>query len=225
MAKKIYKNRIKEIYSDTRIYKREKATSLSFLEEASKYQYLHLATHAFVNTKFDAFSGLVLAASADSTDDGILMGYEIADLNLSSDLVTLSACETGRGKIIDGEGVLGLPRLFLGAGAKSVLMTHWKVDDKFASEMMPAFYNYYLNEGLSKGDALANAKRDILGRSKKVNDVYYQHPFYWASFTLYGDPGQNRKSTFWSKVSVMAAVLFLVIVIMLRKRVTLKIVP
>ena len=218
-------NRIKEIYSDTRIYKREKATSLSFLEEASKYQYLHLATHAFVNTKFDAFSGLVLAASADSTDDGILMGYEIADLNLSSDLVTLSACETGRGKIIDGEGVLGLPRLFLGAGAKSVLMTHWKVDDKFASEMMPAFYNYYLNKGLSKGDALANAKRDILGRSKKVNDVYYQHPFYWASFTLYGDPGQERKSTFWYKASVMAAILILVIVIIVRKRANLKILP
>ena len=218
-------NRIKEIYSDTRIYKREKATSLSFLEEASKYQYLHLATHAFVNTTFDAFSGLVLAASADSTDDGILMGYEIADLNLSSDLVTLSACETGRGKIIDGEGVLGLPRLFLGAGAKSVLMTHWKVDDKFASEMMPAFYNYYLNKGLSKGDALANAKRDILGRSKKVNDVYYQHPFYWASFTLYGDPGQERKSTFWYKASVMAAILILVIVIIVRKRANLKILP
>lgn len=204
-------DRIKSSEPQTRVYTRANATKATFIKEAPQYQIVHIATHAFVDTTFDAFSGLVLATSDDSTDDGMLMGYEIADLDLRCDLVTLSACETGRGKLVAGEGVLGLPRLFLGAGAQSVLMTLWKVDDKFASDLMPRFYHKLLNEKLSKADALAAAKRLILGQRNSEDNIYYQHPFYWASFVLYGDPGMRQVS---SPTRMVLAILFTAILIL-----------
>ncbi|MCI0690846.1 CHAT domain-containing protein [candidate division KSB1 bacterium] len=185
-------NRIRETQPRAQVRKREHATKAAFVQEAPEHQVVHVASHAFVDTTFDAFSGLVLAAGNDSTDDGILMGYEISDLKLKCDLVTLSACETGQGQLVTGEGILGLPRLFLGAGAKTVLMTLWKVDDKFASDLMPRFYDYFLAQGLSKTEALNRAKRALLQQKKPENGVYHQHPFYWAAFALYGDPGIRR---------------------------------
>lgn len=184
--------KISEIYPSARVYKRDNATKFRFIKEMAQQQIVHIASHAFVDTTFEAFSGLVLATSPDSTDDGMLMGYEISNLNLGCDLITLSACETGRGKLMAGEGVLGLPRLLLGAGAKTVLMTQWKVDDKFTSELMPEFYAYLLKMKLSKTDALSEAKRVMLRQKRVGSDPYYQHPFYWASFVLYGDPGVNH---------------------------------
>jgi CHAT domain-containing protein len=186
---------IAEIYPSAHVYRRDNATKTRFMQEASQQQMVHIASHAFVDTTFDAFSGLVLATGPDSTDDGILMGYEIPDLNLNCDLITLSACETGRGKLVAGEGVLGLPRLLLRAGAKTVLMTLWKVDDKFASELMPEFYVGLLKKKLSKTDALGEAKLAMLRQTRAENGYYYQHPFYWASFVLYGDPGVNGRSS------------------------------
>lgn len=187
--------RIKDIYAKTKIVSGAKATKSQFRSRAENADFIHIATHGFVDTTFADFSGLVFAMSEDSTDDGLLMGYEIADFNLKADLVTMSACETGRGKSVPGEGVLGLPRLFLGAGAKSVQMTLWKVDDRFASELMPKFYDFLLNDRLSKAEALAQAKRVMLESEQAPNGIYYQHPFYWASFTLYGDSGVSRKTT------------------------------
>ncbi|MBN1998431.1 CHAT domain-containing protein, partial [candidate division KSB1 bacterium] len=186
--------RIKQYYPHTKIIKREQALETRFKEEADRYEIIHLATHAFVDSTFDAFSGLAFSLGADSTDDGLLMGYEISDLDLSCDLVTLSACETGRGKLMEGEGVLGLPRQFLAAGSKSVLMTLWKVDDKFTSQLMPEFYDFYLNKKMSKADALENAKHNMLSLKPSSQGIYYQHPFYWASFVLYGDPGDRKPS-------------------------------
>jgi CHAT domain-containing protein len=179
-----------------------------------------LATHGFVDTAFVEFSGLAFSVSKDSTDDGLLMGYEISDLNLPLDLVTLSACETGRGKMIAGEGVLGLPRLFLGAGARTVLMTLWQVDDKFTSELMPKFYDFFLNQRLSKADALAKAKLALLHRGVSENGVHYQHPFYWASFVLYGNPGESRSSfSLAVKLAIImsTAIILAIVVISLRR--------
>jgi CHAT domain-containing protein len=150
-----------------------------------------------VDSTFDAFSGLVFALGNDSTDDGVLMGYEISELDLSCDLVTLSACETGRGKMVRGEGVMGLPRQFLAAGAKTVLMTLWKVDDRFTSQLMPEFYQLLLQEKMHKSEALLQAKQKMLGDTSDSQGLYYQHPFYWASFVMYGDPGPQRVP-FWN---------------------------
>jgi len=180
--------------------------------EAPRYDIVHFATHAFVDTTHDAFSGLVLSTSDDKEDDGILMGYEIADMGLQVDLVTLSACETGRGKVMPGEGVLGLPRLFLGAGANTVLMTHWKVDDKFAADLMVDFYDHYLKQGLPKARALAEAKRGILNSSRKPGEVNYHHPFYWASFAMYGEPGFAKQSPLTIRLIVIILLLMFALV-------------
>jgi CHAT domain-containing protein len=221
--------RIYSINHDVRTFTREEATEKCFEKESQKADIMHFATHAFFDSTFDSFSGLVLAETEDPKDDGLLMGYEIADRRLNLDLIALSACETGRGKKMAGEGILGLPRIFLGSGAKTVLMTLWKVDDHFSSIIMPLFYDNYLNKRLNKAEALAEAKRAIFdtcmkkssdinivnntSKNERTKDSFmliknerrknirewavksnstgidYRHPFFWASFMLFGEQG------------------------------------
>ncbi len=206
--------RISKISSRTKLYTRQTATQQAFFREASQNNIIHFASHAFVDSSFYEFSALVLAPTDSTKDDGLLMGYEIERIKLNAALVTLSACKTGLGKIAEGEGVLGLPRLFLRAGAKSVLMTLWQVDDRFAAELVPRFYDYYLNDNLAKVDALARAKRSILQNNGSANGVYQQHPFYWAAFTLYGDPGQPQTS-FQPNMRIFAVIAFIIIALAL----------
>jgi CHAT domain-containing protein len=201
--------------TQAKLFLRDKATKAKFFRMAGDYQIIHLATHAFADNTFDAFSGLVLAATCDSTDDGILMGYEIADMQLQAELVALSACETGRGRVVSGEGVLGLPRLFLGAGAKSVLMTRWLIDDEFSSRMLPKFYEFCLEQDFSKAEALAGAKRSLLREISQNAKNHYQHPFYWASYSLYGHPGKIRSANWQTLLIYLAAILFLCLFILL----------
>jgi CHAT domain-containing protein len=212
---------IKQLYPSAKVFRQNQATKRVFMKEAPKHQILHIATHGIIDTTFEAFSGLVLAMEDDSTDDGCLMGYELSELNLDCDLVTLSACETGRGKLVSGEGILGLPRVLLGAGAKSVLMTLWKIDDRFTSELMAEFYRQFLKQGLSKADALAEAKRTVLSRNAAEGKMHYQHPLYWAAFTLYGDPGGGREEYFPFQTFLIVAAIIgstLVIGLYLRRR-------
>lgn len=196
---------IKTLYPSTKTYYLDKANKANFFANAAKYQVLHLATHGIIDTTFEDFSGLVLAMGEDSTDDGCLMGYELSGIKLDCDLITLSACETGRGKLVSGEGVLGLPRLLLGTGANSVLMTLWKVDDLFTSRLMQEFYYQFLKEKLPKADALAEARRIILNRANEGAPLFYQHPLYWGCFTLFGDPGVARAG-----LPTISIVLFLI---------------
>ena len=203
--------RIKNIYPKTEIFTLDAATKQQFITSAPDYSVLHVASHGFVNPTFEAFSGLVFAFSeSDTVDDGLLLGYEISELKLKSDLVTLSACETGEGKRVAGEGVLGMPRLFLNAGANSVLMTLWKVDDYFSAQLMPDFYANFLNKKRTKTDALTLAQRDILNQPTMENGVYYQHPLYWAAFALYGDPGAAAGSGFPVWVAIVAGLVLIV---------------
>jgi len=188
---------IRAVYPQTKILKRNQATVAAFERRAPQHDILHFATHAFVDTVFDAFSGLVLATSQDSTDDGLLMGYEIAELHLNCELATLSACETGRGRLVQGEGILGLPRQFIRAGARKVLMTLWQVSDQFTLSLMPKFYEAFLSDAFSKPDALKEAKLTMLGKSRMdllEKRLYYQHPFFWAPFSLYGTPDAPQES-------------------------------
>jgi len=185
-------NKIEKQIRHIKTFRHAKATESIFIEKAPDQRFIHLAAHGFVDLSFDAFSGIAFAAGDDSTDDGLLLGYEISDLDLNKcELITLSGCETGRGKTVAGEGVLGLPRSFLGAGAKSVLMTLWKVDDKFTSELMPEFYNNLFEKNLSKIDALAKAKLQLFEIKKQ--DIHHQHPFFWASFCLFGEPRSSKR--------------------------------
>jgi CHAT domain-containing protein len=143
------------------------------------YQILHFACHAILDEKFPFRSALVLSKEDSLDEDGFLQVSEIYNLRMRSDLVILSACQTGRGRLERGEGVLGLPRIFFYSGAKSVVSTLWKIDDKSTSVFMKHFYRF-LSKGMNKTQSLQHAKLEML-KSK------YSHPFHWAAFVLNGD--------------------------------------
>lgn len=142
-----------------------------------------LVTEIFTGANLNPMlrSGIVLAGAnndfnTDSDDDGFLSAQEIARMNLASlDLAVLSACETGLGEIIGSEGVFGLQRAFKLAGAKSLIMSLWKVPDEQTSELMSLFYKHYMN-GMNKSSALKEAQLTMKQK--------YKNPFYWGGFIL-----------------------------------------
>jgi CHAT domain-containing protein len=106
--------------------------------------------------------------------------YEIFNLKLNAELVVLSACETGLGKEVRGEGLIGLTRAFLYAGTPSVAVSLWKVEDRSTAELMARFYRH-LKDGRTKAGALRQAQLDLIGDKK------FAHPYYWAPFVLVGE--------------------------------------
>ncbi|MCO6488971.1 MAG: CHAT domain-containing protein [Phaeodactylibacter sp.] len=159
-----------------RLLLRRDATEDAFMQEAESYNIIHLATHGFSHEEKPEKSFLVF--SRTKKEDGLLQPNEILRLPLVADLVVLSACQTGLGKIT-GEGVAGTSRSFLIAGARSVLVSLWKVDDNATSELMQRFYRLYHN-GQTKAEALRCAMLELKEQSQ------YAHPRYWAGFYLVG---------------------------------------
>jgi len=147
-------------------------------------RYLHFATHAVLDERVPLNSGLALTIPdklIEGQDNGLLQAWEIFDrVRLDADLVTLSACNTGLGKEMGGEGLLGLTRAFQYAGAQSVLASLWSVDDSRTAEFMTRFYTQ-LQRGQTKDEALRASQLQMI-RSRSSS-----HPFYWAAFTLSGD--------------------------------------
>lgn len=148
--------------------------------ELNQYKNLHFASHGLINEARPQLSALVLTGSASGKEDGYLTMREIFDLKLDADLVVLSACKTGLGSQIRGEGVTGLYRAFLCAGTSSVLVSLWNVSDKSASDLMTSFYRNMEKDGMSKGAALKKARLEMISRKG------YSHPYYWSSFILIG---------------------------------------
>ncbi|MFO7865834.1 MAG: CHAT domain-containing protein [Candidatus Aminicenantes bacterium] len=143
----------------------------------SDFNIIHFACHGFVNN--DPFrSALVLSPEKDSGEDGFLQVREIYSLGFDADLVVLSACQTGKGLITKGEGLLGISRVFFYSGSRSVLSTLWNINDKSTVLFMTYFYGFLI-EGMSKSEALRKAKLKL--REK------YENPFYWAPYILNGD--------------------------------------
>jgi CHAT domain-containing protein/Tfp pilus assembly protein PilF len=150
--------------------------------ELAKYKVLHFATHGFINSEQPELSGLLLAQDTTGGEDGVLYSGEIYNLKLNADLVVLSACETGLGKIQKGEGIIGLTRALLFAGAKNIIVSLWQVADESTSDLMVDFYKNYLEkkEELSFSVALRNAKL------KMISEGRYAHPLFWSPFILIG---------------------------------------
>ena len=155
----------------------------SFKGKASNARIIHLATHAFVDEEDPLNSKIMLQDNGDTLQDGTLHAFEIFKMQLNADLVTLSACNTGYGKLIGGEGAMSLARAFTYSGAKSVVMSHWEVNDKFTAELMKNFYRN-LSAGMRKDKALHKAKLQLI----RENDVAIADPYYWAAFVQIGDP-------------------------------------
>ena len=151
--------------------------------ELSQYKIVHFATHGILNSDRPELSGLVLSLFNEQGEakNGFLRLYDVFNLDLPVDLVVLSACETGLGKEIKGEGLVGLTRGFMYAGANKVLVSLWNVNDDATAELMTHFYQLMVVNELSPAQALQGAQQKIREQPK------WQHPAYWAAFTLQGD--------------------------------------
>jgi CHAT domain-containing protein len=158
------------------------ATETAFKKEPlAQFRVLHLAVHGFADTQYPDRSALVLGTDPKSGDDGLLQVREILRLRLNAELTTLSACDTGVGKLQGQEGVSSLVEAFLVAGSKSVVASLWSADDTFASALMDRFY-LRLARGEDTGAALRDAKLDLL---TKYGDQV--SPFYWGAFVAIGE--------------------------------------
>ncbi len=146
------------------------------------FRVLHFATHGIVDDERPELSGIVLSLVDErgAPLDGFLRLHDIYNLNLPVDLVVLSACETALGKEVKGEGLIGLVRGFMYAGAPAVIASSWKVDDSATAELMTELYRG-LFEGKTPATALREAQVEVSKRAR------FRHPYYWAAFELQGD--------------------------------------
>jgi CHAT domain-containing protein len=151
--------------------------------ELGRYRIIHFATHGLLNSEHPELSGLVLSLVDENgkPQDGFLRMDEIFNLRLPADLVVLSACQTALGKEIKGEGLVGLTRGFMYAGARRVVASLWQVDDQATSELMRLFYRGMLKEGLRPAAALREAQ---IGMSRSSR---WSSPYYWAGFVIQGE--------------------------------------
>jgi len=150
--------------------------------DISKYRVIHVATHGLLNAERPQFTGVVLSLVGNKTHDGFVRTDEVFNLHLGSPLVMLSACETGLGKEKRGEGVIGLTRAFMYAGAPTVGVSLWSVADKSTADLMTDFYKRLLSaEGTTSSSALRGAQLAMISGKK------YSAPFFWAPFVLVGD--------------------------------------
>ena len=150
------------------------------------YKYLHIATHGFVNSDKPELSGIIMTEKHDKSTDGVLYSGEIYNLELNSDLVVLSACETGLGKVSEGEGIIGLSRALLYAGTNNIVVSLWKVSDNSTSDLMIDLYSNML-KGFDKPNKIylySNSLREA--KLKMIKTKEYGHPFFWSPFILIG---------------------------------------
>jgi CHAT domain-containing protein len=153
---------------------RKEASESALRRFGAAFSYLHFATHGEFNADAPLESALLLAK--DERADGLLTVNKLYSLRLDADLVTLSACETGLGKVASGDDVVGLTRGFLYAGASTVVASLWKVDDRATAALMTRFY-----DELRSGD-----KREALRAAQLATREKFLHPFFWAAFQLTG---------------------------------------
>lgn len=162
-----------------------RADEKTFKSLASTYNVLHFATHGVLDDRHPLYSYLLLSKpTGDVSDDGFLEAREIMDLNLRAELVVLSACETARGRIGAGEGVIGMSWAFLVAGCRTTVVSQWQVNSPSASELMAGFYKH-LRPAAAEGRKMkSEALR--LAALELIKDSRYRHPYYWAGFVMIG---------------------------------------
>lgn len=187
------------------------ASLKAFEHHLPDYGMIHLATHARVNHEFPDYS--FLAFSADKENPVKLFQNDLYNLHFEAALVTLSACETGTGKLIEGEGLMSLSRSIFYAGAKSLFTSLWKVSDQATTEIMDVFYEN-LSQGKTKSSAARMSKTAFIAHHR---DDPMVHPNYWAGFVLYGDP--SPVNTSWDIKWGLLAMIILISLFLLFRRV------
>lgn len=196
-------------------YLEEAATRERFLEEAARYQVLHLATHAYTDETESSRSAFWL--NGDTSETARVYAYEIYHLPLQARLAVLSACETGTGQLQKGEGIYSLARAFRAAGCGTTAMSLWQVNDQATQDLMQAFY-IALDQGDKPSLAMQKAKLDYL------NNHDLAHPYYWSAFVVIGQDSALHIQTgpkWWWIAGVVG--LLLIIGIFVRKKLPLSV--
>jgi CHAT domain-containing protein len=151
--------------------------------ELARYRIVHFATHGLLNSEYPELSGLVLSLvdQNGAAQDGFLRMHEIYNLELPADVIVLSACQTALGKEIKGEGLIGLTRGFMYAGAQRVVASLWQVDDLATAELMKRFYRGMLKDGMRPAAALRAAQIEMMKQNR------WAKPYFWAAFVMQGE--------------------------------------
>jgi len=189
--------RIASLFSQANIYLGPDATEEHAKLLPRNTRIVHFATHAILDDRFPLNSAVVLSIPSkfeEGKDNGLLQAWEIFEqVRLDADLVVLSACESGLGKEMGGEGLIGLSRAFQYAGARSVMASLWKISDRTTAELMVRFYKH-LKAGLTKDEALRAAQMELIHGPIRVKnekgeeeEIDASAPYYWAAFQIYGD--------------------------------------
>ncbi|RME00032.1 MAG: CHAT domain-containing protein [Calditrichaeota bacterium] len=150
-------------------------------ERLDQFKMIHFSTHGLLDEENPLRSCLVFSLDNDPAEDGFLQLREIMALQLDADLAVLSACQTGRGRFSNGEGIVGLTRAFFYAGTRALVSSLWRVDDRSTAELMAIFYRF-LRKGLTTAEALHQAQLEFLTGANQR----WQHPYFWAPFVLHG---------------------------------------
>jgi CHAT domain-containing protein len=186
-----------------------------------QYRIIHFATHGLVDYEHPELSGLVLSLVDENgkAQDGFLRLHDIYNLKLNADLVVLSACNTGLGKEVRGEGLMGLTRGFMYAGAGGVAASLWKVDDEATAELMKQFYEGMFTKGLTPAAALREAQLSMW-RQKRWHAAYY-----WAAFVIQGQYNQKenghlpgRRVEWIVALGGVSAALIIILILIARRR-------
>ncbi|HET6891169.1 MAG TPA: CHAT domain-containing protein, partial [Pyrinomonadaceae bacterium] len=162
-------------------FKASRATATA--PDLSQYRFVHFATHGYLDSERADLSAIVLSMVDEqgNPQDGFLRAHEIYNLHLPAELVVLSACQTGLGREIKGEGLVGLTRGFMCAGARRVVVSLWNVNDRATAELMQRFYRGMLKEKLPPAASLRRAQAEMSRHPQ------WQAPYYWAAFVLQGE--------------------------------------
>ena len=160
----------------------QNASKANFQKYSADANIVHLATHTIIDDQNPMFSKLIFASSKDDHNDRYLHTYELFNMNLNAELTVLSACNTGVGKLIHGEGIMSLARGFRYAGCPNIVMSLWQVDDLATAKVMKNFYDNLVAE-MGKTAALRAAKLSYLENEAEIKAA----PYYWAGFILIGD--------------------------------------
>ncbi len=198
-----------------RMFTGDNATKTNFRLAMQEHAIFHLAMHSGLDTTDSRYSYLLFDTSDDTIEDGRLYNYEISLSRLNSPMIVLSACNSGSGTLYHGEGQMSLARGFILAGASSVIMTNWGVNDEISSEIISGFY-YNLSKGNRKDDALRLAKLKYL----KGSSPAYVNPYYWAAYEVLGNNAPVKRN-FLAPGLVICAVFLItgvVLILYLRRR-------
>jgi len=172
---------IQSLFPAAEIYTDSTAIKNTFLQLANDFEILHLATHAKADADLGDYSFLAFSnRGSNNTFDRVLYAKDIYQLRLKARLVVLSACETGKGELLNGEGIVSLARAFIHGGARSIVTTLWSINDATTKQFISSLYSY-LKEGKTVGASLRQAKLQYLEQADDPN------PFFWAAFTLTGE--------------------------------------